>query len=573
MSKAKMKRSRKEGEDNPSQDGVQDSTHTTTNPLLASKGAVDSRLAALFAGSTGRITTSSKERSDGKSKPNHTSHDKTIDKSPIRHSVGQESVALSSEDEIDKVVGRTSPSRETTDASAKSSFRKRKRKEDDDNLENNYMRRMAELESKELEKKRPSKKVKQVTQHDVDHKEEDDSVNSDDGFGPGESENEGESSFGSDVPDDVVPQHESLNESAKDAEIEKSTRTVFLANVSISAIALKSAKKTLRTHLTSFLPLLSANGSEKEDHKLESIRFRSTAFSSTALPKRAAYARKELMDSTTKSTNAYVVYSTARAAREAVKHLNGTVVLDRHLRVDSVAHPARVDPRRCVFVGNLGFVDDESRMQADAEGEGSKPKKTTKQPADVEEGLWRHFGEVGTVESVRVVRDSKTRVGKGFAYVQFVDINSVEAALLYHDKKFPPLLPRKLRVARARRVKKNTSTSERPRFGGKNHADREKEIYQPKASSNSQSLRGRAGKLLGRAGAAKFKGGSNSMASGKNRAVDGESEMVIEGQRATNQSRPHGLKLGRSGGQRKGKPQTRGSRRAATWRATKGKKD
>jgi nucleolar protein 12 len=44
----------------------------------------------------------------------------------------------------------------------------------------------------------------------------------------------------------------------------------------------------------------------------------------------------------------------------------------------------------------------------------------------VEEGLWRTFGQQGKVENVRVVRDPKTRVGKGFAYVQFY----VSSALL-----------------------------------------------------------------------------------------------------------------------------------------------
>ena len=36
-----------------------------------------------------------------------------------------------------------------------------------------------------------------------------------------------------------------------------------------------------------------------------------------------------------------------------------------------------------------------------------------------EEKLWSHFESCGEIENVRVVRDSKTNVGKGFAYVQF----------------------------------------------------------------------------------------------------------------------------------------------------------
>src|SRR5205823_4274119 len=104
--------------------------------------------------------------------------------------------------------------------------------------------------------------------------------------------------------------------------------------------------------------------------------------------------------------NAYIVYSTPLAAREAAKRLNATVVLDRHIRVDSVAHPAKIDHRRCVFVGNLGFVDDESMTGSDQKPD-SSTKKQSKVPSDVEEGLWRQFSRAGSVESVRVVRDSK----------------------------------------------------------------------------------------------------------------------------------------------------------------------
>jgi nucleolar protein 12 len=129
------------------------------------------------------------------------------------------------------------------------------------------------------------------------------------------------------------------------------------------------------------------------------------------------------MDATTRSTNAYVVYSDAACVRAAVKELNGTTVLDRHVRVDSVAHPAPVAHRRCVFVGNLGFVDDETVLNTKVTSDGkqtTEKKKRTKAPMDVEEGLWRVFDEkAGKVESVRVVRDAATRVGKGFAYVQF----------------------------------------------------------------------------------------------------------------------------------------------------------
>lgn len=221
---------------------------------------------------------------------------------------------------------------------------------------------------------------------------------------------------GSDSEQAEIPQHESLLPSKEHLEMEKASRTVYLANVSTAAIKSKSARKRLLDHLALF-PRKA--GEEDTRHEIASLRFRSTPFADGRLPKKAAYVKKELMDATAKSTNAYVVYFTQAEAQRAAQRLNGTVVLDRHLRADSVAHPAKQDHRRCVFVGNLGYVDDEGvSPSSQNEGVGKRPKKP-KEAADYEEGLWRTFKQAGKVESVRVIRDKTTRVGKGFAYVQF----------------------------------------------------------------------------------------------------------------------------------------------------------
>ena len=198
-----------------------------------------------------------------------------------------------------------------------------------------------------------------------------------------------------------APQHQCFETSNEGLGVEKSSRTVFLANVSTMAIKSKNAKKILMNHLVSFPSSLPG------ENKIESLRFRSTAFATSGIPKKAAFVKKEVMDATTKSTNAYVVYTTKLAAREAATRLNGSIVLDRHLRVDCVANPAEIDHRRCVFVGNLGFVDVNTNMKA-AMGKGNnEPPRRAKEPADVEEGLWRQFEKAGTVESVRVVRDKQ----------------------------------------------------------------------------------------------------------------------------------------------------------------------
>lgn len=310
------------------------------------------------------------------------------------------------------VVGPTSISFVLDEGTAPRKARKRKRDEDD--IEGKYMQRIAEEELKSASQRLEGDSNKRRRLPDTSELSDKGTNNDDEGLESSDVETtKGDKEGQADIE---IPQHESLTPSREKIELEKAARTIFLANVTTSCIKSRSAKKTLLGHLTSLCSSLTPGDLS---HKVESLRFRSTPFASGVGPKKAAYAKKELMDSTAKSTNAYVVYTTPLAAREAVKRLNGTVVLDRHLLVDNVAHPRKADHRRCVFVGNLGFVDDESQINAaKAENEDKKPRKS-RQPSDIEEGLWRQFSKAGQIESVRVVRDGTTRVGKGFAYVQF----------------------------------------------------------------------------------------------------------------------------------------------------------
>lgn len=285
--------------------------------------------------------------------------------------------------------------------------KRRKRKRDDDDLEGSYMQRLAREEEEEELQRKATRQSEQAAARPIESQIEEETT------GTESSDRNGASSYVDEAEDEyVIPEHETVAQNTP-SDLEKASRTVFVGNVSTTAILSKSSKRELMNHLSSFFSDLPQSESTV---KIESFRFRSTAFAS-AIPKKAAFARQDLKEATTKSTNAYVVYSTKQAAREAAKRLNGTIVLDRHIRVDEVAHPSKIDHRRCVFVGNLGFVDDETQMKVGDAGNGEKPRKALN--GDVEEGLWQQFGKAGTVESVRVVRDAKTRVGKGFAYVQF----------------------------------------------------------------------------------------------------------------------------------------------------------
>ncbi|TGO71255.1 hypothetical protein BELL_0601g00040 [Botrytis elliptica] len=471
--------------------------------------------------------------------------------------------------------------------------RKRKRKTDEPDLEGKYLEKLAREEEKEEEERQAERRLKRQKLA-VEQKPVSDENMEEGGSGEDEEDADSDSEAEAEAEDDTeesgseeishkrktpsdVPLHESLVPDKDAAELEKASRTIFLGNVASSTISSKADKKILMSHLSSFIENLPPPPAGKPSHKLESLRFRSTAYATAALPKKAAFAKKDIMTATTKSTNAYAVYSTAFAAREAVKKLNGTIVLDRHLRVDGVAHPAKTDHRRCVFVGNLGFVDDESLLEQD----GENSRKRSKIPSDIEEGLWRQFGKAGEVESVRVIRDEKTRVGKGFAYVQFTDANAVEAALLFNEKKYPPMLPRVLRVVRAKAQHKQVSsrpTARQPK------SSKTSQVYNPKVDPNQASLQGRATKLLGKAGGAKFKKtGANDTTLGSrgDKQVSGNGEaksgmagikapesFVFEGYRASaSKGKPKDLKLGgKGGGKKKGKPRTRSSNRGAEWK-------
>ncbi|KAI0402041.1 hypothetical protein F4802DRAFT_387848 [Xylaria palmicola] len=568
----------------------------TKTGLVAPSKAIDPALDALFASSSGPVVAPSKDRyaellpeRQRRSTEHPTKASATVesndDEDEDEEQEDDESLSEledgdgeleedGAEDEEETGSGESDESEPQAESTAVPpqtvrKERKRKRRDEHDDLEGKYMRRLAEEDEREDRKeKRRKGEAGQAVEASTPHTADDAEV------GEGEE-------------DETPLIHESLQKPDEhvDIELDKANRTLFLGNVSIEAVTSSKAKKLLISHLETPLSELDASTGA---HKVESIRFRSTPFSTGGKPKRAAFITKSVMSATSKSTNAYAVYSTPLASRTALQTLNGSVVLDRHLRVDSVAHPSAIQHRRCVFVGNLGFVDDETVVNTNADGE-TVMKKRHKVPADTEEGLWRIFGEhAGKVESVRVPRDDKTRVGKGFAYVQFYDENDVESALLLDAKKFPPMLPRALRVSRAKDPRKTTLAMERtaktrPDSVKGTDGKRKSTKYAPKLTPEQQSHVGRAGKLFGRSAAAKqqlgLKGdrrkprdrGDKPQASAD--GIKPPEQFIFEGRRASaRDGKPRDLKFGKTKGKKgavKAKAKGRGARRAAEWRKTK----
>lgn len=139
------------------------------------------------------------------------------------------------------------------------------------------------------------------------------------------------------------------------------------------------------------------------------------------------------------------------------------------------------------------------------------------------------------------------------------------------------MLPRVLRVTRAKSLKKTASYTDSTRGVKKTPQARGTEAYKPKLSSRVQSLSGRAGKMFGRAGAAQLKNyGDDRIAKDSSVThLEGITKTpestVFEGYRASSRQSKGTLK---SGGPRmsRGKPRTRSSKRGAAFKASGGKK-
>ncbi|KAI3403615.2 NOP12 [Candida oxycetoniae] len=217
-----------------------------------------------------------------------------------------------------------------------------------------------------------------------------------------------------------------VSSSTAASEAEKATRTIFVGNVPSQVLKSKPLFKAFKKIF-------------KEYGKIESVRFRSISFADN-LPKKVSFVKKNLHESRD-SVNAYIVYAEEEHSLEASKQANGTVFESHHLRVDHVTQSAPRDNKRTIFVGNLDFEEQE-------------------------ENLWRYFNEKldNDVKSVRIVRDPKTNLGRGFALVQFKDSLSVNKALMLNDKPMDIMVPgdkkktpRKLRITRTKNDKSNVS--------------------------------------------------------------------------------------------------------------------
>jgi nucleolar protein 12 len=124
----------------------------------------------------------------------------------------------------------------------------------------------------------------------------------------------------------------------------------------------------------------------------------------------------------------------------------------------------------------------------------------------------------------------------------------VETALLMNDKKFPPLLPRKLRVMRAKSMKQNHFKSSGGPGGDRKNVER-------------------AGKLFGKASKSQTRQSDRreNKRQRMDNAIQTPEKFIFEGVRARSNDKV-GLKFG---GKRKAKSKPRRTQRAASWKKSK----
>ncbi|QRV77970.1 RNA recognition motif protein [Ceratobasidium sp. AG-Ba] len=364
------------------------------------------------------------------------------------------------------------------------------------------------------------------------------------------------------VYESLLPQNERTSRKQKyvpegETPEQRDARTIYIGNLPASA-ANNSARKALHKHI---LNHLASAHPDLPKPKIESSRFRSIAFKtptsklpsdalSTSKPakpstnehqrqrtaewraaqdaedgkphktfqtpaqkKKTAFITGALHDSTSSSASAYVVFAhpppverqepawdPIEVAALAVQACNGTVFMDRTLRVD------RADPRTMVFVGNLDFEvhedavrdlfeklvekergataatgneDDEASDEEGEDSEDSDNEEEDDAESDKDEAETEPSGSFKPepsalvksatlhrwVKSVRIIRDKDTQLGKGFAYVQFYDRASADEILAIEAGTIK-LAKRKLRIQRCKTLPGATlprpKTKERP---------------------------------------------------------------------------------------------------------------
>ena len=211
--------------------------------------------------------------------------------------------------------------------------------------------------------------------------------------------------------------HEEENR-GKERDLEREKRTIFLGNLPNDVT--KAKIKQLF----------------KKFGDIETIRLRGAARPDMKTTKRVAMIQRKFHENRN-SIIAFVRFKSEESVTKSLT-LNGEKLLgDRTMRVDTSARDnekdsdGKRDQSKAIFVGNLGFAVDEEEVH-------------------------EHFAKCGKIVNVRIIRDSKTGIGKGFCYVNFSKSQSAKMALDLMNG--TTLSGRELRVSKSVERPKKTVT-------------------------------------------------------------------------------------------------------------------
>ena len=185
---------------------------------------------------------------------------------------------------------------------------------------------------------------------------------------------------------------------------ERKSRTCFVGNVPLDATD-KQVKRF-------FVEALK----DKFENAVQKVWFRSLPTEvkeeSMKTPHRAKIIKNQF-GAQKDNKNAYVLLTTKEAAHAAVRLLNQKELLGKHVRVDVDLRETEAgvaasghDYDSTVFIGNLPFVLNEEDLRAHI----ALQTKSDAVGLSVGDGIL----------NVRVIRDPKTHLGKGIAYVEFI---------------------------------------------------------------------------------------------------------------------------------------------------------
>jgi len=213
-----------------------------------------------------------------------------------------------------------------------------------------------------------------------------------------------------------------------------------------------TSKKEARIHVKQRTSDWRANQGDKE----EDMKDDEKKYLTPAQKKKIAFINQEFHN-TADVVNAYIVFAHPkdaaerpanlpplaatmdpyRAAQRAAVEANGSLFMDRVLRVDLVGKAKVIvnqtkgdgafksiqgDLRLSIFVGNLDFATKEEDLRAFFEGlvsaERGSPGQSVDTPGEETSNPMRK--PLTWVTRVRIVRDNATQLGRGFAYVEFM---------------------------------------------------------------------------------------------------------------------------------------------------------